>query len=200
MSFFDYVENLSYRIGDYIGRNDNEEDKELFRYSVFSILSQLITFGFGFGLSVLFKYPLEYIFVIFTFVLLRSNAGGYHCQTYRDCFFTSNTLYLIGCLISLLFNEYHNILLIISILSGIYILPICPKPSENSPSRGRTEDLRFRKRYSLSFIFIIILNLIFINLNMFDISSSISSGVIISSFIVSDFGEYIIKKVIGYQK
>ena len=195
MSFFDYIENLSYKIGDYVGRNEDEEDKELYRYSIYSIISQTITFGFGFLLSILFGYVLEYTIVVTSFVSLRSGAGGYLCSKYRDCFFTSNILYLLGCLISLFLYDYSDILFLLSILSGIYILPICPKPSENSPSRGKTEDLRFRKKYSYILMFLIVCNSLSLYFNIYNISSAISSGILITSFIVSDFGESLIDTI-----
>lgn len=84
---FNFIENLSYKIGDYIGKDETEDDRELYRYSVFMIFSNIFSELFGIVLSIFFGYFLEYLIIDICFMVLRMGSGGYHCDTFKKCFF-----------------------------------------------------------------------------------------------------------------
>lgn len=196
MNIFDYIETASHNVALKLGRNEDEEAIELYEYSVFLIMAHIFTMGTGLILSLLFGYLVPYLVSHITFVLLRRGAGGYHCEEFKHCYVTTNMLYIVSSVGAILTQNIPEIMWFLSLLCGIFIMPICPKPSKNSPSRGYSEDIRFRKKYRNSLIFLIILSLIFIN-NINIISTSISCGIFIMFFVVSDVGENILNLIWG---
>ena len=195
MNIFDYIEQKSNDIGNKIGENETEDDREVYRYAVFGIFSQIFTFGIAFLIAWLLNMFIPFFIVVSSFVLLRIGGGGYHCSCFRDCFITSLTVFFCGTFIAYLTQGYVISMFIISLLLGIYIIPQCPKPSINSPSRGYKEDKRFRYKYIRYFVLLMCFNLIFIYYKHFLFSTAISSGIIISVFMISDIGEYILKNI-----
>lgn len=195
MNVFDYIENTSHRIACKIGVNDSEDDIELYEYSIFMILSHIFTSGMGLILSIGFGYLIPYLIINIVFMLLRHGAGGYHCETFRDCFITTNSICLISGISSILFQDYATILWYVSLFGGIFIMPICPKPTINTPSRGYKEDIRFRKKYRNSLLILAAISYFMLYNKYILISSSISFGILAVTFIVSDFGEYLLNKI-----
>lgn len=195
MDIFDYIEQKSNEIGNKIGEGETEDDKEIYRYAVFGIFSQIFTFGIAFLIAWLLNMFIPFFIVVSSFVLLRIGGGGYHCSCFRDCFITSLTVFFCGTFIAYLTQNYAISMFIISLLLGIYIIPQCPKPSINSPSRGYKEDKKFRYKYIRYFVLLMCFNLIFIYYKHFLFSTAISSGIIISVFMISDIGEYILKNI-----
>ena len=195
MNIFDYIEKWSNDIGNKIGENETEDDREVYRYAVFGIFSQIFTFGIAFLIAWLLNVFIPFFIVVSSFVLLRIGGGGYHCSCFRDCFITSLTVFFCGTFIAYLTQDYVISMFIISLLLGIYIIPQCPKPSVNSPSRGYKEDKKFRYKYIRYFVLLMCFNLIFIYYKHFLFSTAISSGIIISVFMISDIGEYILKNI-----
>lgn len=196
MNIFESIENFSYMVADKIGYGDSEDNIELYRYSIFMIFSQFFTMGSGFLISLLLGCTTPYIIITIVFALLRRGTGGFHCDTFAGCYLTSITMLIIFSMFSTVFVNYYEILFIISIIGAIYIFPICPKPSENSPSRGYSEDVRFRKIFRNYLIIFIILNIICMNFGLFIFSSSISFGILEAVFATSDIGEFIIKNIV----
>lgn len=191
MNIFNYIENTSHNIALKIGKDEGEDNIELYEYSIFLITSYIFTTGVGVILALIFGYLIPYIVSHITFVLLRRGSGGYHCETFRDCFITTNTLYIIGSIGAILTQSIPEIMWFLSLLCGIFVMPICPKPSKNSPSRGYSEDIRFRKKYRNALLLLIILSLFCIN-NINLITTSISCGIFIVCFITSSFGEHLL--------
>lgn len=195
MNIFDYIENKSTEIGNKIGQNETEEDRELYVYAIFALFSQLFTFGIGFILAYFLNCFMSFMIVTLSFVLLRIGGGGYHCSCFRNCFFTSIFIFFLGTFLAHLTILYPIHMLFLGIFSGIFILPVCPKPSENSPSRGYKGDIKFRKKYRNAFLLLICLNILFIYLGKFLYATSISSGIIIVFIMISDTGETIIENI-----
>lgn len=195
MDIFNKIEEFSYRIADKIGQGDSEDDVELYEYSIFMILSNGFTILCGFILSLLLGYPISYITCIITYCSLRTVSGGQHCDSFQKCFFVSNIIIIICCIIANLTLDVSEITLALAIFSSIQIIPICPKPSTNSPSRGESEDRRFRKKFVIRVTFLSILSIIFMLLDWNLLSSCINSGILVLCFVLTDFGEYIIDKL-----
>ena len=117
MDIFTYIENKSKDIAKKIGKGEDEEDIEVYEYSIFLILSQLLTNGTGIIISLLLGIFLPYVVCVVTYMILRSFAGGYHCKTFKQCYFTSNILYLLLVALGLTFS-YNSWLLL-----GIALIP-----------------------------------------------------------------------------
>lgn len=189
MDIFDKIENYSHELALKIGKNDSEDDIELYEYSIFMILSYIFTTSAGLFVSIIFGFTMYYVIEHLTFISLRGKAGGYHCDTFKNCFITTNTIHIIACAIGVLTQKASIVMLIISLLTGIIMSPNFPKPSANSPSRGEEEDERFRKAFVRNLIIISIISLIFICLGLGSVSTTISAGILAVCFLSSEIGE-----------
>jgi accessory gene regulator B len=195
MDIFKKIEDISYRIAHRIGKNDSKDDIELYEYSIFMIMSNSFTILCGLILSIIFGYLTIYIICLLSYISLRTVAGGQHCDTFQKCFFVSNAIIIVCCILSFFTRSIPNIMWIFSVFSSINTLPICPKPSINSPSRGYSEDIRFRRKLSFRLSILLLLSLVFIYFNLYLLSTSISAGILILCFVLTDFGEKIISMV-----
>ena len=146
MNIFDFIEDTSYSIAKYIGRDDSEDEVELYEYSIFMIFSNTFTIGVGLLLSLLLGYFKYFIISEISFILIRTVAGGSHCETFKKCFFVSNIISIIRSILAFLTKDFSDFMIFISVASFFSILLICPKPSINSPLRGYLKDMKFRKK------------------------------------------------------
>lgn len=196
MNIFKWIEDVSFKIAEKIGKDETQDNIDLYKYSIFMIFSETFSFLGGLIFAAIFECILPYIIMNIIFALLRSGAGGYHCPTFASCFWTCNILFVLFSYLSILFSDLYLITFIISIIGGIFIMPVCPKPSENSPSRGYYEDIRFRKIYRNWFILFILINILSLEFEIYILSSIISFSILSVVFIVSQTGEKIIKTII----
>lgn len=197
MSIFEFIEKKSYHIANNIGKNDTIDDIELYGYSIFMILSNIFTIGTGILISLIFGYFKYFIISETSFIILRVVAGGSHCDTFKKCFFVSNIISILSCLIAIFSLNYSALMVLIAFSSCILIMPVCPKPSTNSPSRGYKEDIRFRRKFAYRCLILIFISIIAFNFDLLFITSSICSGILVVCFVVSDVGEIFIEKISG---
>lgn len=180
----------------------------MYEYAIFFLTSFLFTESVGIFLSIMFGYIISYIICSFTFSMLRKSAGGYHCTKFKHCFFVSNLLFALGAITAQLTQEYSFVMWLLATYSVFFMFPTYPKPSENSPSRGYSEDIRFRKKYRNIFIPLSIFSLIssfyeygFVipnvnwEVNNYIVSTSLSCGILMVSIITSDFIEKVLKRI-----
>lgn len=194
MGIFYKIEQFSYRLAEKIGRGDSEEDVELYKYSIFMIFSNLFTIGVGLLIADGIGYLSFFVPCVTTYILLRVVGGGQHCETFQDCFVTSNIISAVCCGIAILTKDCPEIMWVLSVFFALNTIPICPKPSTNSPTRGIKEDLRFRKSFAFRLTVLIIVSLLASLYGARGLSSSISSGILVLCFVLSDFGENIVSK------
>lgn len=195
MGIFYKIEQFSYRLAEKIGRGDSEEDVELYKYSIFMIFSNLFTVGVGLLIADGIGYLSFFVPCVTTYILLRVVGGGQHCETFQDCFITSNIISATCCGIAILTKDCPEIMWVLSVSFALNTIPICPKPSTNSPTRGIKEDLRFRKSFAFRLTVLIIVSLLASLYGARELSSSISSGILVLCFVLSDFGEEVISKI-----
>lgn len=194
MDIFYKIEQFSYRLAEKIGSGDSNEDVELYKYSIFMIFSNLFTIGAGLLIADGIGYLSFFVPCVTTYILLRVVGGGQHCETFQDCFVTSNIISATCCAIAILTKDCPEIMWVLSVFFAINIIPICPKPSTNSPTRGAKEDLRFRKSFALRLTLLIVVSLFASLYGATELSSSISSGIMVLCFVLSDFGESVVSK------
>lgn len=192
MNIFNYIENKSTEIANKIGKEESKEDIEIYEYSIFCILSNAFTNGIGLILALVFNIFVPYIICVFSYMLLRTFAGGYHCKTFEQCFYTSNVLYLVLTFLSIITAHHAAYYLIFAIIGGIVIIPKCPKPSEYSLSRGKIRDKKFRIKYATSMFVLIIISTILIYFELPLFANCISYAILGTVFMISDAGEDIL--------
>ena len=191
MNVFDYIENKSKSLAKSIGVGEEQEDIEIYEYAIFAILSQILTNGVGLILAAIFNIFIPYLICTLCYMTLRIFAGGYHCKTFRQCFYTSNALYLFLTILSII-PQNSMFLLILAFIGGTAITPYCPKPSEYSLSRGAIKDKKFRNKYIISLIIFIIIASLLIYLNLNTYANAICYAILGTGFVVSDIGECIL--------
>ena len=196
MSIFKWIEDTSVKIAEKIGKGEDQDNIDLYKYSIFMIMSEVFSFFGGLLFAIIFDCVTQYIIINIIFALLRRGAGGYHCPTFASCFWVCTVLFILFSYLSILFVDFYEVTFIISIIGGIFIMPVCPKPSEHSPSRGYYEDIRFRKIYRTWFILFILISIICLYFGLYEISSAISFSILSVVFIVSKTSEKIIRTIL----
>ena len=193
MDIFKYIETLSYKLGLKIA-NYFHEDKagiEETKYGMFAILSFLFEFGTGFIIALIFGYVKYFLIFQIIYCFLRSVCGGKHCDTFASCWVVTNIISVVGSILAILLSINNRILMlgiIVLFLVSVDMFYIIPKPSKNSPSRGKM-DLEFKRRYVKGTCILVILSCIFVFFNILYIPSSICSAYILGYIMLSKYGE-----------
>lgn len=138
----------------------SNEDKELYIYGLFMLLSQLMFFIiaciFGLILECLFESIIFYI----AFMLIRRYAGGYHALTETRCEILS-TLSILACIVVIRLSKTYDIqtvLLIISAVSSVCIFVLCPLDTPEKPLSDK--EFKYFRKVSWIILFVIIIAII----------------------------------------
>ena len=193
MNIFEYIENLSYKLGFKVAQyfHEDQDGIEETQYGMFAILSFLVEFGTGIILSLIFGYFKYFIIFQVIYCFLRSVCGGEHCKTFASCYVVTNIISFVGSVISVLLSCDYRILTIgimFFFLGSVDMYYIIPKPSENSPSRGGA-DIKFKRKYIKGTCLLLPLSCIFAMLNINFASASICSAYIMCYIMLSKYGE-----------
>ena len=134
------------------------EDKELYEYGFFILLSQILYFIIAIIIGIILNLILESIIFYFAFQFIRKYAGGYHAATETRCEIMS-TLSIATCISVIKLSQLYNfniVLLIISAISAVCIFVLCPLDTPEKPLSEK-EFIHFRKISWLILLFIVIL-------------------------------------------
>ncbi|MFR2018291.1 MAG: accessory gene regulator ArgB-like protein, partial [Eubacterium sp.] len=122
------------------------EDKELYSYGFFILLSQILYFIIVTTIGVLFNIILESIILYIAFQFIRRYAGGYHAKTETRCEILS-TLSILCCIVLIKLSKMYDIriaLLSISLVFAVLIFILCPLDTPEKPLSDK-EYKYFRK-------------------------------------------------------
>lgn len=131
------INNLAERLAKKLLSNGtiDEEDKELYVYGLFILLSQLmffiITAVFGLILGCIIESAVFYI----AFQFIRKYAGGYHASSETRCEIMS-TLSILACIVVIRFEkhfDFQTVLLIAAAVSSVCIFCFCPLDTPEKP-------------------------------------------------------------------
>lgn len=137
----------------------SENERELYVYGFFMLLSHLMYFIFTCVFGSIFRCFLESVIFCITFQLIRRYAGGYHANTEIICNLFS-ILSIIACVSFIKLSKMYRInsvLLCIVLLCAILIFIFCPLDTPEKPLTDK-EHKYFRK------ISLIILSLIIVSI------------------------------------
>lgn len=193
MNIFRYIEDISYKLGLKVANyfHEDQDGIEETQYGMFAILSFLFEFGTGFIIALLFGYVKYFLIFQIVYCFLRSVCGGEHCNTFASCWVVTNIISFVGSALSILFSKYKVLTIVgivILFLASVDMYYIIPKPSKNSPSRGRN-DIEFKRRYVKWTSVFIILSCILFTFNVLFVSSSIFSAYIMCYIMLSKYGD-----------
>lgn len=122
------------------------EDKELYLYGFFILLSQILYFIIVITIGILFNVIFESIIFYITFQFIRRYAGGYHAKTETRCEILS-TLSILCCIVLIKLSKMYNIriaLLSVSLVFAVLIFILCPLDTPEKPLNDK-EYKYFRK-------------------------------------------------------
>ena len=122
------------------------EDKELYSYGFFILLSQILYFIIITTIGVLLNIILESIIFYIAFQFIRRYAGGYHAKTETRCEILS-TLSILCCIVLIKLSKMYDIriaLLSISLVFAVLIFILCPLDTPEKPLSDK-EYKYFRK-------------------------------------------------------
>lgn len=134
----------------------NDEDKELYIYGLFMLISHLMFFIITciFGLAL--KCLLESIIFYIAFMLIRRYAGGYHASTETRCEVLS-TLSILACIVAIKLSktyDFQTVLLLITILSAVCIFVFCPLDTPEKPLSEK--EYKYFRKVSWIILFVIV--------------------------------------------
>lgn len=122
------------------------EEKELYLYGFFILLSQILYFIIVITIGILFNVIFESIIFYITFQFIRRYAGGYHAKTETRCDILS-TLSILSCIVLIKLSKMYDIriaLLSISLVFAVLIFILCPLDTPEKPLNDK-EYKYFRK-------------------------------------------------------
>lgn len=138
-----------------------ECDRELYRYGFFLLINHVIFFFITFFVGALAGIPAESILFYFSFMLLRTYAGGVHAKTEMACTILT-TFSLCASILAIKNMKDSNsgcVALIILVIGGICVLLLSPLDSEEKPLSDQE-----RKKYKRVCFLLVSLN-VFISLS-----------------------------------
>lgn len=124
-----------------------EEDKEIVIYGLkmaIEIILMIITIV---ALGLIFGLVIEGLLFFLSFSLIRTYAGGYHCESAKVCYIASSCVVLSFFMILKFMNVDYMFLVssIMVIVSSIAIFKYAPISTKNNPLDNEAKD-HFRKK------------------------------------------------------
>lgn len=135
----------------------NDEDKELYIYGLFMLLSQLMFFIITCIFGLILKCILESIIFYIAFQFIRKYAGGYHASTETRCEI-STTLSILACIVLIRLSKTYDFqiaLVTITVISAISIFCLCPLDTPEKPLSDK--EFRYFRKISWLILFVIII-------------------------------------------
>lgn len=133
----------------------DEEDRELYIYGLFILLSQLmffiITAVFGLALGCIVESIVFYV----AFQFIRKYAGGYHASTEARCEIMS-TLSILACIVVIRLEkqfDFQMVLLIAAAISAVCIFCFCPLDTPEKPLSEK--EFKYFRKISWIILFVI---------------------------------------------
>ena len=123
-----------------------EDERELYIYGFFMLLSHIMYFVLACIFGILFKCFIESIIFYIAFQFIRRYAGGYHAATETRCEILSTlSIFASTGIIKLSkIHDFKTILLIITLISVVIIFILCPLDTPEKPLSDK-EFKYFRK-------------------------------------------------------
>lgn len=164
------ISNLSTRLTDKLLSKGGitEDERELYIYGLFMLISQLMYLVLACIFGLLFKCFIESIIFYVAFQFIRRYAGGYHATTETRCEILS-TLSIVASISTIKLSktyDFKTILLFITLISMVLIFCLCPLDTPEKPLSEK-EFKYFRK---ISGIILIIISSIIIVSYFFKLS------------------------------
>lgn len=151
------INNLSVRLTDRLLAKGSitEDERELYIYGFFMLLSQLVYFLLACIVGLLFQCFFESVIFYIAFQFIRRYAGGYHAKTEMRCEILSSLSIIgsIGIIELLDMYDFQIVLLSITLFSAGCIFVLCPLDTPEKPLSNK--ELKYFRKISWLILFII---------------------------------------------
>lgn len=146
-----------------------EDERDLYIYGFFMLLSQLVYFILACIFGLLFQCFFKSVIFYIAFQFIRRYAGGYHAATETRCEILSS-LSILGSMGIVKLSESYDFqlaLLLITLVSAVCIFVLCPLDTPEKPLTKK-EFQYFRKisRIILLVIFFVVIISYFLKVNI----------------------------------
>lgn len=138
----------------------SDEDKELYIYGLFMLLSQLMFFIIAYIFGSVLNCMIESIIFYIAFQFIRKFAGGYHASTETRCEVLS-TLSILACIVVIRLSKTYDIqtvLLLITTLSAVCIFVFCPLDTPEKPLSDK--EFKYFRKVSWLILLVIVVAII----------------------------------------
>lgn len=137
-----------------------EDERELYIYGFFMLLSHIMYFVLACIFGILFKCFIESIIFYIAFQFIRRYAGGYHAATETRCEILSTLSIFVSTGIIKLskIHDFKTILLIITLISVVIIFILCPLDTPEKPLSDK--EFKYFRKISWIVLFIIVVAII----------------------------------------
>lgn len=156
------INNLSARLTDKLLTKGSitEDERELYIYGFFMLLSHLMYLVLACIFGLLFKCFIESIVYYVAFQFIRKYAGGYHAATETRCEILSTLSIIVSIGIIKLSKIYDikTIFLLVTLISMVLIFCLCPLDTPEKPL-SKKEFKYFRK---ISWIILLVISSVII--------------------------------------
>lgn len=132
-----------------------EDERDLYNYGFFMLLSQLMYFILACIFGLLFQCFLDSIIFYIAFQFIRRYAGGYHAATETRCEILSSLSILgsIGIVKLSLIYDFQTALFCLAIVAAISIAVFCPLDTPEKPLSGK--EFKYFRKISWIILFVI---------------------------------------------
>ena len=151
----------------------DSEEKEIYQYGMYYMLLSLNNVITILIIGDVLDMLWQCLLFTFSFMVIRTYAGGYHASTQRKCYLLTVSI-IIATLLVIKYVEINNYIcfMLLSVSSGI-ILMLSPVESKNKPLDD-IEIIIYRKKtiivWSIEFLIVVV----FIGINIKEISICIT--------------------------
>ena len=148
---------LSSKISELLINRDviSSENKELYDYGFFILLSQILYFIIALIFGIIFNVLLQSVVFYIAFQFIRKYAGGYHASTEGRCEIMS-TLSILACIVMIWLSRSYDfslLLFCISLVAVLVIALLCPLDAPEKPLSNK--ELKYFRKISWLILFII---------------------------------------------
>lgn len=133
----------------------SSENKELYDYGFFILLSQILYFIIALIFGIIFNVLLQSVVFYIAFQFIRKYAGGYHASTEGRCEIMS-TLSILACIVMIWLSRSYDfplLLFCISLVAVLVIALLCPLDTPEKPLSNK--ELKYFRKISWLILFII---------------------------------------------
>lgn len=147
----------------------SEDERELYIYGFFMLLSQLMYFIVACIFGLLFQCFFDSILFYIAFQFIRRYAGGYHAKTETRCEILSTLSLLVSIAIIKVIKTYdfQTLLLFVTIISAFCIFVFCPL---DTPEKALTEK-EFKYFRKISWIILLVITAVIVFSYFFKINT-----------------------------